>query len=78
MPFLFPFNSEYQLKAGETFVTPEFIFTYSYEGTGKVSRKLHNWARKYRVKDGEGNCLTLLNNWEKLPSLTLTKRRLLI
>lgn len=61
MPFLFPFNSEYQLKAGETFVTPEFIFTYSDEGTGKASRNLHNWARKYRVKDGEGDRLTLLN-----------------
>lgn len=59
-----PFNSEYQLKAGETFVTPEFIFTYSDEGTGKASRNLHNWARKYRVKDGEGDRLTLLNNWE--------------
>ncbi len=25
---------------------------------------MHDWARKYRILDGEGNRLTLLNNWE--------------
>ncbi|CAF4012096.1 unnamed protein product, partial [Rotaria magnacalcarata] len=29
-----------------------------------ASRNFHRWARKYRIPQGEGNRLTLLNNWE--------------
>lgn len=28
------------------------------------SRQLHDWARRYQVKNGLGERLTLLNNWE--------------
>lgn len=59
-----PFNSEYTLKRGEVFRTPEFIFTLSNQGTGKASRNFHSWARKYQLKDGRGTRMTLLNNWE--------------
>lgn len=59
-----PFASEYVLQPGETFTTPGFIYTYSQNGKGEASRNLHNWARKYRLTDGEGKRLTLLNNWE--------------
>lgn len=59
-----PYASEYALKPGEKFRTPEFIFTYSTEGTGKASRDIHRWARKYQLKDGEKTRMTLLNNWE--------------
>lgn len=59
-----PTGSEYELKPGEVFRTPEFIFTYSAEGTGKASRDFHDWARKYQLKDGEKGRMTLLNNWE--------------
>ncbi|GAP71592.1 alpha-galactosidase [Candidatus Symbiothrix dinenymphae] len=59
-----PFASEYTLQPGETFRTPEFIFTYSSEGKGKASRNFHKWARKFQLKDGEKTRLTLLNNWE--------------
>ncbi|MDR1103094.1 MAG: alpha-galactosidase [Tannerella sp.] len=59
-----PYASEYALSPGETFRTPEFIFTYSAEGKGRASRNFHRWARSYRLKDGEGSRLTLLNNWE--------------
>lgn len=59
-----PYFSAYPLGKGETFVTPEFIFTLSDQGTGKASRNLHDWARRHQVKDGEGNRMTLLNNWE--------------
>ncbi|MDR1335568.1 MAG: alpha-galactosidase [Tannerella sp.] len=59
-----PYASEYVLPPGETFRTPEFIFTCSAEGKGQASRNLHRWARSYRLKDGEGSRLTLLNNWE--------------
>jgi len=56
--------SEYVLKPGEEFKTPSFITTYSENGKGEASRNLHTWARKYRLLDGQGSRLTLLNNWE--------------
>ena len=59
-----PYFSAYTLKAGETFTTPDFIFTYSTQGRGHASRSLHAWARKYRLKNGQGDRMTLLNNWE--------------
>jgi alpha-galactosidase len=59
-----PYASEYSLKPGETFTTPEFIFTYSSKGKGQASRNLHRWARNYRVLDGTAPRMTLLNNWE--------------
>lgn len=59
-----PYASTYELKPNEWFVTPEFIFTLSNQGTGKASRDIHDWARNYQIKDGKGDRLTLLNNWE--------------
>lgn len=58
------YASEYELKSGEVFRTPDFYFTYSTEGTGQASRNFHDWARKYQVKDGTESRMTLLNNWE--------------
>ncbi|MFD2162333.1 alpha-galactosidase [Paradesertivirga mongoliensis] len=59
-----PYASEYKLAPGKTFVTPEFIFTYTKKGKGQASRNLHRWARNYGVLDGKEPRLTLLNNWE--------------
>lgn len=59
-----PYFSAYPLAKGESFVTPEFIFTLSDSGTGKASRNLHDWARRYQVKDGMGDRMTIYNNWE--------------
>ena len=59
-----PYASAYELKPNEVFATPEFIFTLSSCGTGKASRDIHDWAREYQLKDGKGDRLTLLNNWE--------------
>ncbi|MBW8687484.1 alpha-galactosidase [Chitinophaga rhizophila] len=59
-----PDASDYTLDPGKVFTTPAFIFTYSNKGTGKGSRDLHRWARNYQLKDGKGDRLTLLNNWE--------------
>lgn len=59
-----PSGSEYRLPGGEVFRTPDFIFTYGTEGTGAASRDFHDWARRYRLKDGMGDRMTLLNNWE--------------
>ncbi len=64
IPGINPYASNYRLKAGEVLNTPEFIFTLSDKGTGFASRNLHDWARRYQLKDGEGNRMTLLNNWE--------------
>lgn len=33
-----PYASEYNLRPGEVFRTPEFVFTYSDKGTGEASR----------------------------------------
>lgn len=59
-----PFASEYSLAPNETFKTPSLIYALSNNGTGEASRNLHDWARKYRLLDGQGERLTLLNNWE--------------
>lgn len=59
-----PYFSEYELPKGETFRTPDFFFTYSDCGRGQASRDFHDWARKYQLKDGQGDRMTLLNNWE--------------
>jgi alpha-galactosidase len=59
-----PFASEYALQPNQVFKTPSLIYATSFNGTGDASRSLHSWARKYRVLDGQGQRLTLLNNWE--------------
>lgn len=59
-----PYFSQYTLPGKQTFKTPDFIFTYSNCGKGKASRNLHSWARQHRIKDGTGDRLTILNNWE--------------
>ena len=64
IPAINPYASDYKLKAGETFTTPEFIFTTSTSGTSQASRNLHDWARRYQINMGEGDRMTLLNNWE--------------
>lgn len=64
IPAINPYASDYELKADEVFTTPEFMFTFSNNGTGEASRNFHAWARNYQLKDGQGDRLTLLNNWE--------------
>ena len=64
IPAINPYASDYKLKAGEVFTTPEFIFAMSDNGMGEASRNLHDWARQYQVNMGMDDRLTLLNNWE--------------
>lgn len=64
IPAINSYASNYELKAGEVFKTPEFVFTLSNNGTSEASRNLHDWARKYQLWNGEGSRMTLLNNWE--------------
>lgn len=58
------FASAYTLKSAEKFETPKFLYILSHKGKGEASRKMHSWARNYKVLDGHGERLTLLNNWE--------------
>jgi len=58
------YASAYILKAKQDFVTPCFLTVFSDKGKGKASLNLHRWARNYKLVDGNGNRLTLLNNWE--------------
>lgn len=57
-------NSEYHLKKGENFTTPELALTYSDEGLSGVSRNFHKWGRKYRLHAGNKERKVLLNSWE--------------
>ena len=59
-----PHASEYPLEANQEFKTPSFIYTFSEHGKGLASRNMHRWAKKYRILDGNGSRMTLLNNWE--------------
>ncbi len=59
-----PYASEYTLQSHAVMKTPSLIYAISGRGTGEASRGLHRWARTYRVLDGQGERLTLLNNWE--------------
>jgi alpha-galactosidase len=58
------YASPYLLKSGLEFQTPPFVYTFSDKGKGDASRKLQSWARAYKLLDGKGSRLTLLNNWE--------------
>lgn len=58
------YASTYTLKPKEAFVTPVFLYTLSTGGKGQASRNLQQWARNYKLLDGKGTRLTLLNNWE--------------
>lgn len=58
------FASTYTLQEGKSLITPAFIYSYSDQGMGLVSRNLHNWARKYQIAHGQGDRYTILNNWE--------------
>ncbi len=59
-----PFASAYHLNPNETFVTPTMIWVWSDHGLGEMSRKFHDWARDYGIRDGHTPRTVLLNNWE--------------
>lgn len=57
-------NSTYNLKKGESFVTPPLALTYSEEGLSGVSRNFHRWGRNHRLHNGNKERNILLNSWE--------------
>ena len=64
IPGINAYASHYPLKAGQTFTTPKFIFSYTQKGLGQISRNFHHWAVDYGIYNGHQKGLTLLNNWE--------------
>jgi alpha-galactosidase len=60
------FATDYHLPPEDKLSTPKFIMTYSDKGRGQASRNLHNWARSYKLLDGELERPILLNSWEGL------------
>ncbi len=59
-----PYASQYKLKPNTVFKTPSFLYTYSSEGTGNITRNFHRWAKQYGIYHGDKTRTTLLNNWE--------------
>lgn len=59
-----PYAADYTLHKGESFTTPEMIWTWSGTGAGQASRNLHRWARDYWMYSGHEMVPTLLNSWE--------------
>lgn len=57
-------DSPYNLKSGETFITPELAMTFSKKGLGGASRNFHKWARKHKLQHGDKERKVLLNSWE--------------
>lgn len=54
----------YLLDGGGTFETPPLILVHSGNGKGEASRRIHRWARRYGLRGGATERLTLLNSWE--------------
>ena len=59
-----PFASAISLAAGEEFVTPEMVLTYSNEGRSEITHNLHDWARRYNLAHGDEVRPVVLNSWE--------------
>ncbi|MBR1861464.1 MAG: alpha-galactosidase [Lachnospiraceae bacterium] len=61
-----PGGFKWELKAGESFQTPEVVMVYSGEGLGRMSRTYHDLYREHLIrspyKDKERPIL--INNWE--------------
>lgn len=56
--------ASYVLDGGMVFETPALILAHSNKGKGEVSRCIHRWARRYGIRGGDMERLTLLNSWE--------------
>ncbi len=59
-----PFASSYTIAPDEVFKTPKLIFTYSNKGKNQASINLHQWAKKYNLRDGNKTRPIVLNSWE--------------
>ena len=56
--------SEMRVDPGGTLRTPQMIWAWSSDGLGPLSRRLHQWTRRHRLRDGERDRVIVANNWE--------------
>ncbi len=63
-----PETFSWELKAGETFITPEALLVYSKEGLGEMSKSFHAVCRSYLGKSADDNIKhpIIINNWEAM------------
>ncbi len=59
-----PYASEYSVAKGKRFVTPTMVYTYSNNGAGDISRRMHDWARKDGLYASKEVRPVVLNSWE--------------
>ena len=61
-PYLFAYN----VKPGESFITPFALMTYSSKGTNLLSQRMHDFVNDCVVNKNFGHCLrpVVINNWE--------------
>ncbi len=58
-------NFSWELNAGESFVSPQAVLTYSYNGLGQMSRNFHEVCRRYLGAASENRKHPIvLNMWE--------------
>lgn len=57
-------GAERILDPGATFETPHVLWTWSTEGIGETSRRLHRLGREQLIRDGSGIRATVVNTWE--------------
>lgn len=68
MAGLNPETFSWNLNAGDSFVTPEALLTYSTEGLGEMSRAFHEVCRGYLGKSADKTVKhpVVINNWEAM------------
>lgn len=69
-----PWASTYTLNSGEQLATPALVYTYSNQGKGEATRRLHRWGRAHGMRDGNTLLRTVFNNWEATGMDTSDKR----
>lgn len=69
-----PWASAYTLEPGQELATPALVYTYSDQGKGEATRRLHRWGRAYGMRDGNTLLRTVFNNWEATGMDTSDKR----
>jgi hypothetical protein len=57
-------NGAYTLDSKKSLASPACVFTYSSSGKGAASRALHQWTRRYGMRDGDRLRLIDNNSWE--------------
>lgn len=61
-----PESFDWKLEPGESFETPEAVLCYSHEGMGGMTRRYHDFMRKYIINPRWVNARrpVVLNSWE--------------